>query len=763
MQQSINKKELADTMVEEALHALTKKPVRCTTLERVRIFCEAHHALPPQLPQPLKLGRGLLYALERISLPLKPTDLLVGRISEEVPDEEGEAFIEELLRDPEFPVALRPNWMLDGGHCSFYWKELMELGLSGLKARAENELARRTAAGEAQPRLDFLQGAVHIYEAMQLYLCRWADAARAAGLTDAAQACAAVAQREPRTFREGLQLLWIIHLVFCTMLAGNPTLALGKMDRLLQPLYDADLAAGRLTRQEAGLLILDFYCKHNLIMGRGEHQMSQDDPEQFSGWHRQLNCDAPQYLVLGGTNADGSSACTDLSLLFAECVVPRFKNPVMVIHYSPEMAQKHPAFWRVCVDKMRQSASMMVYNEKAVTAAYIRAGADPQDAAEFEHFGCNWPCIPGMENDIAQMYPIHPEEDRLSTLAVAGEEAPAICRRLPVEDVRDWLLQCAADGREPDSIEELYDCLGARMKQKSELLVRKHRLFRDMVTAKAPGVLLFADCFTAESITRAANLDTGGSKYHTVRHTPPGLATLADSVTAIDWLVFQKKKLTAKQLAAALEADFEGYPAVLSLCRNAPKLGQDHALANAHAGRLLTLWTDHISAAQALPGETPGAARLLVELCIQTDTGHIRLGAQLGATPDGRRAGAPISQNCQPTEGVCVNGLSARLCSMASLPFERITSGAQNISIQPRAFAGERGLDLLAGTLAAYFDMGGLQTQISAVSTEDLRAAQRDPDAHRDLMVRITGYSAVFVDMAEAAQNEIIRREEMQE
>ena len=141
--------------------------------------------------------------------------------------------------------------------------------------------------------------------------------------------------------------------------------------------------------------------------------------------------------------------------------------------------------------------------------------------------------------------------------------------------------------------------------------------------------------------------------------------------------------------------------------------------------------------------------------------GHIRLGREIGATPDGRHAEQPISENTSPSPGSCTNGLTAMFRSMAKLPFEKINSGALNVRVQPRLFAGGAGLARFAGLLRTYMDLGGLQVQTSFVDVEELRDAQRHPERHRDLMVRITGYSAAFVDMTRQAQNEIIRREEM--
>jgi formate C-acetyltransferase len=155
-----------------------------------------------------------------------------------------------------------------------------------------------------------------------------------------------------------------------------------------------------------------------------------------------------------------------------------------------------------------------------------------------------------------------------------------------------------------------------------------------------------------------------------------------------------------------------------------------------------------------------GEPFILFKQCIETDTNHIRMGKHLGATPDGRLAGMPLSQNCQPSVGASVNGTTARLRAMAQLPPDRIVSGAQNLSLQPKLFLGDKGLRLLSSLVSAFFDMGGLQLQISAADVAEMLDAQENPDMHRDLMVRITGYSAVFVDMNKTAQDDVIRREQ---
>jgi formate C-acetyltransferase len=151
----------------------------------------------------------------------------------------------------------------------------------------------------------------------------------------------------------------------------------------------------------------------------------------------------------------------------------------------------------------------------------------------------------------------------------------------------------------------------------------------------------------------------------------------------------------------------------------------------------------------------------MVFCCLETDMRHIRFGREIGATPDGRHAGEPISENASPSPGACINGLTAMFRSVAKLPLDRIHSGALNVRMRPRWFAGPEGLVRLSDLLRTYLDLGGLQVQLSFADLETLRAAQERPEEHRDLMVRITGYSAAFVDMTREAQDEIIRREEM--
>ena len=216
-----------------------------------------------------------------------------------------------------------------------------------------------------------------------------------------------------------------------------------------------------------------------------------------------------------------------------------------------------------------------------------------------------------------------------------------------------------------------------------------------------------------------------------------------------------KKKLTLSQLLEATRADFEGYEDVLALCRNAEKYGMDTPLSNAHAKRLSETFCEIVIRRSKPYLEQYG---IYLVPCMQSDTWHLKLGEQFGATPDGRRAGTPFSQNTRPSNGACTNGLTAMLNSMLCLPYDGLMSGALNLDVDKEEFCTEKGKLIFASILGTYLNRGGLHAQISVSNAEELRDAQLHPDAHRDLRVRVTGYSGIFVDICKKLLDDIIQR-----
>lgn len=730
--------------VEEAERALVEKPLFATSVERILILDDIKSQYR-ELPQPRRFAKLLSMLLCRVSTPLEAHDLIAGRCVDRELDEREEAIFQAFLKHPDYPHR---RVFMDSGHCVYDWEILVKEGLPGLRARAERSLAVQ----EDEEKRTFLVGVTEIYDAIRDYMLRYAEAARAAEMEDLAKSLTAGALEKPETFRDALQLLWIVTLIDCAYITLNPTLTVGRLDQLLLPLYERDLAEGRLTREQAAMLITDYYCKHNLIMGRGEHQVG--DAQNSTTFNRICCFDAPQYLLLAGTDGEGKSAVNELTQLFAECIRPRFKNPVVVVRYFPGLDEAHPELWRVLTEKALASASMMFYNDDDIIRSFRRMGLPEEDCREYAHFGCNW-ATTGINGAWMQGGPnsrhfgaCTPEERRELSIPYMRTNAAHGWGEDFVEAVRPL-----AD-RGDVTIDDLYNAFFARW---GEFVERKlAHLSRELAVRKRrpAAILTFGDCFYRDSIDRAECF-AAGAKYHFEFQSFQMFGTVADCFIVIDKLVFIDKKLTLRRLLEAVDANFEGHERILAMCRSVDKYGSDTPHSNAHARRLSHGAMDIVYEKSRPYFERQ---RLFLEPCMQSDTWHLKMGATYGATPDGRTAGAAFSQNSRPTNGSCTKGLGGMFNAMLNLPADGMVSGALNLDVDPRQFAGETGRVLFAEALATYFNRGGLHAQVSSVSVDDLRAAKLDPVSYRDLRVRVTGYSGVFVDMCERLQDDVIDR-----
>jgi len=223
----------------------------------------------------------------------------------------------------------------------------------------------------------------------------------------------------------------------------------------------------------------------------------------------------------------------------------------------------------------------------------------------------------------------------------------------------------------------------------------------------------------------------------------------------VDALCFRDKKLTVGALLDAADANFEGYEQILAMCRRVPKYGSDDAFSNGHVKRIAEMLAEIARKCGTKYLKTDG---FFLVPCLQSDTWHLKDGMQYGATPDGRLAGTAFAQNARPANGSCTNGLTAMFNSMLHIPRNGYLSGALNLDVDPKQFEGNKGSALFGAMLAVYFNRGGLHAQVTSACVEDILDAQIHPHLHRDLRVRVTGYSGVFVDICKALQDDIIER-----
>ena len=719
--------EKAAKMNAEILDMLRNKPVESTLVERWKLIDEASKRYA-HLPQPLRLGYGLTYILGNCSLPVKEYDILLGRFDDHVPTPEEEEFVFDFHRRGGQKICV------EAGHITLDWAKIFAVGLDGYLTQAKEAYSRCLAGGEHGSMLLFYQGYILMVEALINYIKRYAQAAREAGLYDAAEAAESVAGPAPTTFYGAMMLVMLLQTVYY-IYAGdmNPTLTLGRLDDLLVDLYEADIAAGRLDRESAAAIIDDFNAKTNLILGRGEHQMSGGS-ERDTGWWRNNSYDDPTYVVIGGYSARHPGRVNPLTELFAERINPRYENPVYVFRHTPAGARNERA-WEHIVRHARDNASIIIYNDDTVIPALVRAGIAPEDAIEYTMHGCNWVDVPAKYwiNGIA-----------------GGSVAVFLAHTL-----YDMLDNEHPKPRDFSSIDEIYEAVGNRFR---ESVRGAFNHLRNFVRSpeQVPEYISMTQLFTEGVLERGYTAPYAvkyPSCYTLVRH----IGTAADIMAAIEDIVFVKKTATMRKLLSAALSDWQHAPDLLAQALAAPKYGTDSDAADKHAVRLMELFTD-IAAEEALE---PDGSRLFYSLPVTiADMWHVGEGAALPATPDGRRAGAPVSENLSPTPGYA-RSVTALLRSVAKLPLDRICSGALNLRLSTGSVRGDEGAERLKILADTYFELGGMQLQLSVTDTEVLRDAQEHPEKYPDLMVRITGYSALFVDMCRAAQNEIIRRDEL--
>jgi pyruvate-formate lyase len=261
----------------------------------------------------------------------------------------------------------------------------------------------------------------------------------------------------------------------------------------------------------------------------------------------------------------------------------------------------------------------------------------------------------------------------------------------------------------------------------------------------------FISATTGDCLERGLDLTWGGARYNFTGVQGVGSATVGDSLAALDALVFREKRLSMSELLAALDADFEGYePLRQMLVNHAPKYGNDNETADHFTRLAAEVYCQEVA-------KYPNPRGGCYQPGLYSVTTHVALGLAVGATPDGRHSGTPLSQGISPAQGRDRRGPTAALKSAARLDHSLVSNGsALNQKLNPAFLRSSKGQEALASLLKSYLRLGGMQLQWNLVDREMLQAAQQHPEEYRDLIVRVSGYSAHFTDLEQVIQNDIM-------
>jgi formate C-acetyltransferase len=616
---------------------------------------------------------------------------------------------------------------------------LFTKGINGLKAEAEAHLERLDAenAGDSSG-ADFYRAAVIICEGVLLYAGRVAaharqlaaaeqNPARREELLAIAEVNTRVPANPPATFHEALQAVWTIQSLF--LLEENQcSTSLGRFDQYVYPCYEAGIRNGTLTREQAFELTGCFIIKCSEMIWYTPGATAR----YFAGYMPFIN------MCVGGQKREGGDATNDLTLLLMDAV-----RSVGV--YQPSLAcrihnQSPQEYLEKIADVVRAGTGMPACHfDDAHIRMMLRKGFDFDDARDYCLMGCVEPQKSG----------------RIHQWTAGGFTQWPVAVELVFNRgvLRSYGRRVAPDTGDParfTSYAQFEAAVKTQLDYIMEMTARgtviNQKLVRDLMPT--PYMSLFVDgCMqTGKDVTAG-----GAVLYEGPGTIFAGLGTYADSMAAVRRLVFDEARYTMAEMKQALDADWAGFEQMRRDCRNAPKYGNDDEYADGIARDIIDYTEKTINGFKTL------YARLIHGTLSQSF--NTPLGEMVGATPDGRAAGAPLSDGMSPSQGADRKGPTAIIKSVGRLNVESMSLGmAHNFKLVHGCLETQEGRAGLVSLLKTASVLGNGQMQFNYVDDNMLRDAQRHPEQYRDLMVRVAGYSAFFVELCKEVQDEIISR-----
>ena len=551
--------------------------------------------------------------------------------------------------------------------------------------------------------------------------------ARAAELKEISRICDKVPYAPADTFHEALQSLWLTHLAI-NLEGLNSAISFGRMDQYLYPYYKRDIEQGNMTKDFARELLLCFSAKCT------EHVfLLSEKVSQYHGGYLVV-----QAAIVGGMDHDGKDAVNDLTYLLLDVMEEaglRDPNYQARIHAgSPEDYLK-----RVAEVARKGNAVPALFNDEAAIAS-LRAHSYPlEEARNYAVVGCVELALPG--------------KSFFST--DAGLFNLPLCLELALNRGRRFKSRrrVGAATLEPASfatIEQVIDAFRAQVEYIAGKMVADLQVIekgnRDYHPTPLSSMLVDGCLESGKDITE------GGALYNSSGIQGVGVADVADSLAALDYVVFQRRKYTMAQVLRALRDNFASAPEIRDELLQAPKYGNDHSLPDKYADLVAGIFHSALARHRNTRGGpyVPG---------FYSVTCHVAFGQKVGALPSGRKAGEPFAASLGPANGRDRLGPTALLRSVAQVNSTLSPNGyALNLRFDPVTLAGDQGTNILVGLVKGFFGSGGMEMQLNVVDSEMLEDARLHPGKYPELVVRVSGYCAYFDDLPDAAKLEIIAR-----
>ncbi len=593
---------------------------------------------------------------------------------------------------------------------------------------------------EKEQKVLYWQSLIIVMEAVIRYAHRNADEAerlaaqapteqRRAELLEMARICRKVPEYPPETFWEALQHEWMMHVVMHIECNAHST-QLHRFDVWFYPYYEKDLAAGRIDRERGIELIEQLMLKVDSLFFIADN------------YYAKANAGLPtwQNMHLGGYTADGEDACNELTDMALDAAYEmHLSNPPFILRYNRKTSEK--IVRKACKMIQEGLANPAFFSDDMAMKIVLNKGGTLEEARDWCTTGCV-ETMPGCGQADGSPIGGYLNMPKILELTLHNGKDPRTGLEVGLK---------TGDPRTFRSIDEFVAAYQKQLHHFADLHTYAVNATMSVQAYYLPCV--YHSIFLDGCIERGKTIQEGGANYLFNSLFMAGPATAADSINAIEYAVFQEHKLTMDELIHLCDTNFEGNEALRQyLINRAPKYGNDIERIDQRLADIIEDLAHYYQNIRDCRGGRYSAGNM-------TQTHNVPLGSYCGATPDGRLAFTPISDNASPMMGRDTSGPTASANSVAKMHIEH-NHAAQlyNTRFDPNSVSGENGIKIIEGVFRNYCENGGYHIQANVVDNETLRKAQKDPENYRDIVVRVSGYLAYFTELDEAVQQTIIDR-----
>lgn len=545
-----------------------------------------------------------------------------------------------------------------------------------------------------------------------------------------AENCSVVPAHAPKTYHQALQMYWFVHIGVTTELNIWDAFSPGRLDQHLMPFYEKDVEDGILDRNRAQELMECLWVKFNNQPAPPKVGITLKESATYTDFAN---------INTGGITFDGKNGVNDISYIILDTMDEmKLLQPSSNVQISKKTP--HKFLKRACEVSREGWGQPAFYNTDAIVSELIEAGKTLEDARCGGSSGCVETGCFGKEAYVLTGYLNIP---KILEVTLHNGIDPVSGKKLGLE---------TGDPRTFKTYDELFEAFSKQLKHFVDIKVEGNMIIENIYAKHCPAPLM--SVIVDDCIEKGMDYQRGGARYNTRYIQGVGTGTISDSLAAIKYNVFDKKKFDMDTLIKAIDNNFEGYEDILNLVKNkTPKYGNDDEYADDVMKEFFDLYYNTVT---GRPTVTGGMYRINM----LPTTCHVYFGEVMNATPNGRLAGIPLSEGISPEKGADINGPTAVIKSCSKMDHLKTGGTLLNQRFSPSVVVGDEGLENMATLVRAYFNMDGHHIQFNVFDKNVLLAAQKNPEDYKDLIVRVAGYSDHFNNLSRALQDEIINRTE---